>query len=305
MRDDFDGKGRLNDMKKEYFYTAIAVIAWGTTATISKGLLSDLDTMFTLAVSFSLASIVLLIQNCVTKKIKLVKKISTKTKFQMLVVGAMGVFIYNILLLKGTWLLPAQEAFVINYLWPAFLIIFSAFLLKEKMNLGKIVAVISSFIGVVIVATGGDLLGFQVGSITGVFYCVTAAVSYALYSAINKKMQYDGDLIVLFAYVTGAVISILWVSATNGFVMPSTNQWLGLILYGVLCNALPYVLWVNAMARGNTAIIANLAYLTPVISLFFTHFFLDEDITIYSVLGLGLILLGILVQMVANRSNLS
>ena len=47
--------------------------------------------------------------------------------------------------------------------------------------------------------------------------------------------------------------------------------------------------------------IANLAYLTPFVSLILTHFVLGEKITVFSVLGLVLIVTGIIIQMIVNK----
>ena len=55
------------------------------------------------------------------------------------------------------------------------------------------------------------------------------------------------------------------------------------------------------MNLGNTAVIANLAYLTPFVSLLLTHFVLGEKITVFSVLGLVLIVTGIIIQMIVNK----
>lgn len=55
------------------------------------------------------------------------------------------------------------------------------------------------------------------------------------------------------------------------------------------------------MNLGNTAVIANLAYLTPFVSLILTHFVLGEKITVFSVLGLVLIVTGIIIQMIVNK----
>ena len=63
------------------------------------------------------------------------------------------------------------------------------------------------------------------------------------------------------------------------------------------------MLWMVALGNGNTALISNLAYLTPVVSLGLTHVFLGEEITPYSVVGLCIILLGITLQVVFSREK--
>lgn len=159
----------------------------------------------------------------------------------MILIGSLGVFFYNYFLLLGTARLKAQTAFVINELWPALIILFSCWILKEKMNPGKAAAVIFSFLGILVVTT-------------------------------------DGKLTIL----TG-------------------SQAAGMLWNGIICNALPYLTWALALDLGNTAVIANLAYLTPFVSLILTHFVLGEKITVFSVLGLLLIVTGIIIQMVVNK----
>ena len=52
-----------------------------------------------------------------------------------------------------------------------------------------------------------------------------------------------------------------------------------------------------AIESGDTAKISNLAYITPVLSMVWTSLILKETITIQSVIGLAVILLGILIQL--------
>ncbi|MBQ3404732.1 MAG: DMT family transporter [Oscillospiraceae bacterium] len=79
--------------------------------------------------------------------------------------------------------------------------------------------------------------------------------------------------------------------------LPSPHQLAGLAVYGVFCDGVAYVTWLLAIERGNTAVISNLAYITPFISLLVTHYILGEAVTLYSVLGLLLIITGIAVQL--------
>ena len=169
---------------------------------------------------------------------------------RMILIGSLGVFFYNYFLLLGTARLKAQTAFVINELWPALIILFSCWILKEKMNPGKAAAVIFSFLGILVVTTDGNLAEFSLGDSRGVFYALMAAVCYGMYCTLN---------------------------------------------------ALPYLTWALALDLGNTAVIANLAYLTPFVSLLLTHFVLGEKITVFSVLGLVLIVTGIIIQMIVNK----
>ena len=52
-----------------------------------------------------------------------------------------------------------------------------------------------------------------------------------------------------------------------------------------------------AIESGETEKISNLAYITPILSMVWTSLILKETITIQSVIGLAVILLGILIQL--------
>ena len=74
-------------------------------------------------------------------------------------------------------------------------------------------------------------------------------------------------------------------------------QWLGMIWLGVVIDAVAYLLWALAL-KGvkNTAKIANLAYLTPFLSLIVSAIVLKEKIELRAIVALIFIIGGILVQ---------
>ena len=290
-------------MKREYMYAGIAIGCWGTVATVSKLLMNELEAMYALAFSFLFATIFLGVYNAKKGYLKRIREISRGTILRMVLIGSLGVLWYNLFLLLGTDRLPAQEAFVINDLWPAFIIIFSCILLREKMNIGKLAAIVFSFLGIIVVTTDGDLKNFAFVQMDGVAFCLLAAVCYSLYSTLNKREDYDKNISVFLSYASGTVLAFAWVLITGGLAAPDMVSLGGMAFNGIICNALPYLFWALALDMGNTAIIANLAYLTPFISLLVTHFVLGEKITVFSVLGLVLIVLGIGIQILANRGQ--
>ena len=285
----------------EYIYAAISILCWGFSATISKLLLNSLDPYCTFAYACTFASLILLIWCGYKGKLSLLKNYSSGTVLRMLGIGVLGILIYNLCLLLGISRLPAQEAFVINYLWPAMIILFGCIILREKLTLGKAAAVIFSFIGIVVITTGGSESGGVSGDIPGIACCVIAAVSYGLYSVLNKRESYDKDLSVLLSYALSAAAGFALAAARGALVLPSPGQLAGLAVYGVFCDGVAYVTWLLAIDRGNTAVISNLAYMTPFISLVVTHCVLGEAITLYSVLGLALIIFGIILQFLTQH----
>ena len=193
--------------------------------------------------------------------------------------------------------LEASQAFIINYLWSIMTVVFACIILKEKMTLRKVIAIILSFIGVIIVTAKGDLLNIEKNSIIGAIYCILAAVSYGLFSVLNKQKGYNKFLSMMLYYLSSFIISLLYILFSNNTISLQLNEVLGLTWIGIFTSATAFTSWAIALEKGNTAKISNLAYITPFLSLIWTSLLLKEDFSIYSVIGLIAIVLGIFIQM--------
>ena len=283
-------------VKLSYIYALLSVFMWGTMATMSKLLQNNMDTMIVLVYTCLFSTLILLIYNIFKHKIRTLLQLPISVIIKMILIGSLGVFFYCLFFYMGCRRLPAQQAMVVNDLWPALIIVFSAVILHETMTAAKVCAVLLSFIGIIIVVTNGDISGFKNISMAGVAFCLIDAFCYALYSVLGKREAYDKDIAVMVAYASATVIAFICSAFMGTFCIPAGSDLAGLIFNGLICNAFPALLWALALDMGNTAVIANLAYLVPFISLLVTHFVLGEQITVWSVLGLVLIVSGILIQ---------
>ena len=284
-------------MKKEYFCAIISVLLWSTTATISKLLLGSLDSMQILLVSSLFSFLFLLIINCFNGSIKEIKKYKPKDYLIIFALGVIGIFLYDLFFYLGINAMQASQAFIINYLWPIMTVLFACIILREKFTIRKIIAIIISFIGVIIVSSNGNLLSIEKSSLMGTIYCLLAALLYGLFSVLNKKQNYNKYTSMMLFYFNSTIISLIYVIATKRFFVPELSQTLGLLWIGMFTSAIAYTSWALALAKGDTARISNIAYLTPFISLVWTGIVLKEKISFYSVLGLVIIVLGIFIQM--------
>ena len=294
---------KLLHIEKQYKYVAVPIMFWGTLATLNKLLLKSLDAMFVLAVSSIVAFIFLFIFNLVTGKLRKLKTYSLSDIVRMVALGILGFFCYNLFYLLGIDVLSAQEAMILNYMWPAMIIIFSCIILKEIMTLKKIVATLMSIVGVIVVASEGDISKIASGNLKGIVFCLLAAVSYGLYSVLNKKEDFDKSIAIMIGYLSTAIIAFICIAITGTESTINLVIMFGLLYNGIACNAISYLFWVLALDKGNTAIISNLAYLTPFISLIICAVILHENISWYSIIGLVMIVSGIFVQSVGKKKN--
>ena len=201
----------------------------------------------------------------------------------------------------GADILPASQAFVINYMWPIMCVVFACIILKEKMTVRKGIAMFVSFVGVCIVA-GGELSGFGLRQLLGVVFCILGAMSYGVFTSLNQKYQYEKRLSIMLSYFVTFILTTV-INALNGDLFPmSIGQTIGFAWNGMFTMAVANVVWVLALSGGNTAKISNFAYITPFLSLVWTSLVLKESIHLTSIIGLVIIVSGILIQLKKSSS---
>lgn len=290
-------------MKKNYIFAITTIFMWSTLAAVVKLLLSDIPNLQALAISSYISSGFLLIVNVFTGKIKVMKTLNLKDIGIISGLGFIGLFVYSALYYYGLSQLTSQEACIVNYLWPIMLVIFSCFILKEKLTAMKAVAMVCSFVGIVVLSMGsGENTD---GNVTlGIVSCIIAAACYGLFSVLNKKFNYDQSISMMIFWLVAAVCSTILGLVTEEWVSLDGKQWLGMLWLGIVVDAIAYLLWTLALnGASNTAKIANIAYLTPFLSLVVSALLLKEEITLRAVAALVFIIGGILLQSLNEQKN--
>lgn len=283
-------------MRKNYLYASVTVVLWATLATVVKLVLEDLPNFEALAVSSAFAFVFLLCLNCINGSLKQMKTFRPKDYLITAGLGFLGLFMYSALYYFGINTLGSQEACILNYLWPMMIVIFACIFLKEKLSLRKVIAMILSFAGIVVLTVGGG--GSSSGSrLPGILACVAAAVCYGLFSVLNQKHRLSQSVTMMWFWFVTAVCSFAAGLVFEEFQPISGKAWFGLAWLGIVVNAVAYLLWAIALkASKDSAKIANLAYLVPFLSLILSAVVLKEPVTVGAVVALVLIVGGILLQ---------
>ncbi len=290
-------------MKKSYLYAIATVLIWATSASVAKAMLYNMPNFQVLAISGFFAFLFLFLMNTKNGTIKKMKEFSGKQLGIIVGLGFIGLFLYSALYYYGIAELSAQEACILNYLWPIMLVLFSCILLKEKLTVMKVVAMGCSFAGIVILSTGNGSSGAG-NRVLGMVACIIAAACYGWFSVMNKKLDFEQNTFMMLVWLTVSISSFGLGMMTENWVPLTGSQWIGMLWLGVVVDGLAYLLWALAL-KGveNTAAIANLAYLTPFLSLVVSAVFLKERITARAVVALVFIIGGILIQSFWDNRN--
>jgi drug/metabolite transporter (DMT)-like permease len=135
--------------------------------------------------------------------------------------GFLNPFLYYVILFKAYSLLPAQEAQPLNFTWPIVLVFLSAPMLGQRIRPLSVFALTVSFLGVLIVSTHGDLLGFRFTNLPGAILATGSAIVWALFWLTNVRDERDEVLKLFlnfffgFLYVLAATLLLGLVQTTG------------------------------------------------------------------------------------------
>lgn len=291
----------MSFMKQAYGFAAISIFVWSTVATIAKLLLGSLNSFQVMWASMPFAALFLLFVNIFTGNIKQLKGYKLKDYLLSAMCGLPGTFLYYVFYYSATAIMPASQAFIVNYLWPIMSVVFACIILKEKLTVKKGIAIFMSFIGVVIV-TGGDLLNLNYTTIKGAMLCILGAISYGIFTALTQKFPYNKTVTLMLSYAITFILTGVINAVKGNLFVPNLIQLAGFAWNGMFAMAVGSVCWVMALSSGKTAKISNLAYITPFLSIIWTALILKEEITLSAIIGLLVIVCGILIQLKDKKS---
>ncbi len=288
--------------KISYIFVLFASFLWGSVAAVGKLLLADLNNLQVLFFANLFAFLGLFFIVLFQGKKTIIQTYTKRDYFTFAWMGFLGVFLYTFFFYGALQVLPAQEAFIVNYLWPIMVVVFAVLILKEQTTSRKILGIICSFLGVLIVITKGDFSTLQFGNILGILSAIAGAAVYGLFSVLGKKQNYDKFVSIMFYYFFSFFYALIAVLLFSEIPQISFYQLTGLIWLGIFASGLGFVFWFLALKYGDTAKMSNMIFLTPFISLVYIYFLVGEKILTSSVIGLVVIVAGILIQSI--RKNL-
>lgn len=285
------------DQRRAYLYGGATVLCWSTVASAFKLSLRHL-TPLQLLLYATLTSLVVLAALLLARgRFGAVWRCTRRQYLRSLVLGFLNPFLYYLVLFEAYRRLPAQEAQPLNYTWAITLALLSVPLLGQRIGVRDLGACLVSYVGVVVIATRGDLLGLRFSDPLGVALALGSTVIWALYWIGNARDDRDPVLGLFLNFACGLPFVLLACALFSE--VPVASGWglAGAAYVGVFEMGLTFVLWLTALRLSeNTARVANLIFLSPFLSLVLIHFVVGEDIHPSTLVGLVLIVAGLGIQ---------
>ena len=218
-----------------------------------------------------------------------------KVPLKTLGVGVGGIFGYHFLLFTAFRHAPTVEANLINYLWPLLIVLLSPVVLSGYgLGLRHVLGALAGLAGAALIVTGGSL-ALNAANLPGYFAAAGAALVWALYSLLTKRLPaFKSGAVGGFCLASGvlALGVFLVESGVAGFGAIQAADWPFLVLLGAGPMGSAFFLWDASLKRGDPRVIGALSYLTPMLSTLLLVALGGKPFTALSAVAMALIIAG-------------
>lgn len=279
---------------KSVIYALIAVMSWSTVATAFKIALSHLTHYEMLLISGLTSLIIFVLLITMQGKWRLVLNLNRKQWTYYACLGLLNPLAYYLVLFKAYDLLPAQIAQPINYAWPIVLLIMLAVFCNKPIPANKYLGMFVSLAGVAVISLGGGMGNMQF-SITGLLLAALSAVLWATYWMANNmvKIETDSSVSLFATFLFGCIYLLAGTIFIDLHSISMEGLFAGMYV-GAFEMGIPFIFFGLAIkSTSNPALINQLCYLSPFLSLFFIAVVLGEPISLSTYIGLAMIVSGL------------
>lgn len=268
-------------------------VLWGGVLTLAKPLVGQLPPILLMALSYTLAGLVLF---------PVAPRLKTRPR-HLLVISLTAGTIQAAMLLSGLKLLPASMAMLILQLQIPFAAVLSWLVGRDKPSLRNWIGMVLVLVGIAIVIgrPGGDgqLAGVLLVGFSGVFWA-SGQVGIAVWSRDSGLAVYAG----LLRYAAPQ----LWVTSLFFEGNPlqtlhtiSAESWIAILVLAFLGCVLPYALWYRLLMRYRVDEVMPFSVLMPVVGVILSIVELGEPVTTGLIVGGGILTLGLAIIAFGGR----
>ncbi len=274
-----------------------AVFLWSTVATAFKVALRYFD-VFQLVFFASVASgAALLIAVALRGQLGELAAELKRSPGYYLAMAALNPCLYYVVLLTAYDLLPAQQAQAINYTWAITLSLLAIPLLKQPLKGRDMIAAAGGYFGVLVIATRGDFLSLQFDSGLGVSLALFSTLLWASYWIASARNPRDATVALCLTFLLAIPMSAAVCATFSTLVLPGWQGLAAATYVGLFEMGVTFMLWSAALRTASrVALVGNLIFLAPFLSLVFIQVILGETIHPATIVGLCLIVPAALYQ---------
>jgi len=249
-------------MQRGNLFGVVAILLWATLATFGV-MASNIPPFQLTSMAFFAAFFIGMV---LWKKEGKGILVHLKWPLKVWIVGVCGLFGYHFFYFLAIQNAPAIEANLINYLWPLFIVLFSAFLPNEKLRWFHVVGILFGLIGVFFLVSKDGSFNFEAQYINGYIYAFIAALAWSSYSVLSRLFgSIPTSAVGGFCGVT-AVLSLVCHLFFEATVVPNIAEFLAIVALGLGPVGGAFFVWDYGVKKGDIQLLGSLSYAIPLLS---------------------------------------
>ena len=228
------------------------------------------------------------------------EKIQKKDWPRLIACSFLGMVINMLAFFKGLELSTPVNSSVIITISPIIVFIFSAILLKEKIQFLKTIGIISGFIGAVILVLYTSKTGINAPNIPlGNVLFIVNSFAYGLYLVLVKPLIEKYNIITLLKWLFLLAIFLNLPVTFNEFTsvkwadLPIKNAVLPMLFVVVGTTFCTYLFNAYALRTLSPSTVSSFIYLQPIVGIVYAVSTKSDTLSLVSVTGMILIFIGI------------
>lgn len=221
-----------------------------------------------------------------------------------------GTGIFSIVFFNWCYFTAIEEvslsvAVMLLYTGPAFVIILSRIFFKEYFNLSKIVALVFTAIGCMLVIQLFPLSDKTI-SFYGLLVGLGSGFGYALYSIFGKiaLRKYSTVTIITYTFIFASIVLIPTSGVTIAFEKLSSGNTIATVIgLGLFPTVLAYLLYTKGLSMIESGKASITATMEPVVATAVGVYLFDEILTVFQIIGILLIISAVVILQVKNKER--
>lgn len=187
--------------------------------------------------------------------------------------------------------IPLASAVTINYLSPFFTAILGIFIVKQRVHSIQFLYFAAALFGVWLMKDFDPRIS-TLDLIIGIGSAFFAGLAYNM---IAKAKNNEHPLVIVF-YFPLITLPIVSIPTIQHWQTPNNWDWIILLFIGILSQFAQYYM-TKSYQSANLAKVASINYLGIIYALGFGYIFFDESLHIYSLIGIAVILIAVLLNL--------
>jgi len=275
----------------------LTAIFWGGTFIAGRYITRDVGPFSAAFLRFAVASVLLLL--LVWRREGRLPLVEKRQVIPLILLGMTGVFAYNVFFFKGLKLIHAGRASVIIANNPIVIAVFAALIFKERLSVLKVIGIVLSVTGAIIVISKGHLTEVLRGGVGwGEFFILCCVASWACYSLIGKVVVTRLSPLVSVAYSSLVGAAALFVPAWLEGMFKDLSRyslldWLGIVYLGIFGTVMGFVWYYQGIKAIGPTRAGQFINFVPMSAIVLAFFILGEPITVSLLVGTAFVITGV------------